>query len=865
MKKLFLSALLALLAVGGASAQDGIRRTWDFTKGFKQTTIDNLTAAGWTVEGAGSIQCAGRSEGPLTYKIDGVDWTVPETTGLTFHQTAAKHIVFAYDRSGFIGRQFLWLNGNKAQDAITIDRVPAGENVTIQFESHDTKTDRGFKVVSGNFADAAGNTTFTSHNEITTVELINGESTESSLKIQATNGFHIYSIVIGAGDPVVAQKVAYLYSGETDGILPILQAREQTEVTPIDVASTTVTAEQLIDYNTVVVSASIPATNAAVATLKEAMPFVPVLNLNASLYAAWGYGEAVDVAEAVGIVANAKSSLLTNVAVSSEDGIDFVELAGSALKGVKLGSYFQADEVPFTEFKEGDEERVPLAHIHNASHNAYIYLPYAPDASEKLVQIIGNALDVLSASKSAITQAPMPGVKLEYKNLNTNITLVPSNTLVAPHVYYTLDGSEPTAASTEYTGVINVTKAVTLKAVAIGEGYLLSDVNTTEVAIMEQPKTPVITSKYEDGKTTVTIDVDNSDLAVYYNTDGSTEIAKSSVYTEPLEFAGPTDLYAFAVAGGAVWSELANARIVIKNAHVAVDIVGHFGTNDGWTKEGSTTAIANNGSFFTDNMNTATSMYDTTVEPVKVKDEETGDEIEIYPEVSWMSLNEPGENPEWMAMSKGEVILFQNNKPSNSNVGDDSGVNPVDITDIDTLFTATNYNLQFYTPYAGEPTNACIQSKNKYAGPFDVVVISCMPGGQASVQVSADGENWTTLGDAIAKTGKSRAWKKYTRIYEGNDEVYVRVARTDNESSTKGGPKIYDIYVAKTAEKSQQLINLFNEEFANAAAGIEELAAPAVKAAAGIYNVSGVRQASLQRGVNIVVAADGSVKKVVVK
>ena len=37
------------------------------------------------------------------------------------------------------------------------------------------------------------------------------------------------------------------------------------------------------------------------------------------------------------------------------------------------------------------------------------------------------------------------------------------------------------------------------------------------------------------------------------------------------------------------------------------------------------------------------------------------------------------------------------------------------------------------------------------------------------------------------------------------------------------------------------------------------------KAVQGIYSLNGVRQRSLQRGLNIVVMGDGSVKKVVVK
>ena len=59
----------------------------------------------------------------------------------------------------------------------------------------------------------------------------------------------------------------------------------------------------------------------------------------------------------------------------------------------------------------------------------------------------------------------------------------------------------------------------------------------------------------------------------------------------------------------------------------------------------------------------------------------------------------------------------------------------------------------------------------------DVVVIANMQGGPILVQTSADGENWSNVGEEIAATGYTRMWKKYTNSYNGTDEVYVRVAQ----------------------------------------------------------------------------------------
>ena len=133
-----------------------------------------------------------------------------------------------------------------------------------------------------------------------------------------------------------------------------------------------------------------------------------------------------------------------------------------------------------------------------------------------------------------------------------------------------------------------------------------------------------------------------------------------------------------------------------------------------------------------------------------------------------------------------------------------------------------------------------------------------MQGGPVSVQVSADGVNWTNVGDDIEATGYTRMWKKYTNSYNGNDEVYVRLAQTTGTL----GAKIFDIYIANAGEESKKLLEELNEEYTN---GIQDISYSTKKIAAGIYNLNGARVNTLQRGINIVVYSDGQVKKVLVK
>ena len=204
-------------------------------------------------------------------------------------------------------------------------------------------------------------------------------------------------------------------------------------------------------------------------------------------------------------------------------------------------------------------------------------------------------------------------------------------------------------------------------------------------------------------------------------------------------------------------------------------------------------------------------MYDTSADPVGVtEDPETGDEIPLYPEVEWMTRDESGETPEWQVMSKGQAVLWQNNSISTDKIGtNEGGYYPSVAEDIDPLFPATSYDIQFAAIFTGEPANAAIMSKNKYKAPLDIVTIANMQGGPLVAQVSADGENWTTVGDEIAKTGFTRMWKKYTNSYNGTDEVYVRVAQQTGSASAK----IFDIFVANEGEKSKALLDELHAEY----------------------------------------------------
>jgi len=351
------------------------------------------------------------------------------------------------------------------------------------------------------------------------------------------------------------------------------------------------------------------------------------------------------------------------------------------------------------------------------------------------------------------------------------------------------------------------------------------------------------------------------DVDIWYNfSEAGADTTKSTKYTEPIVITMPQNVTAFSVAGGAVFSELAQQRVLVQNPRVVIDVAGHFEARQ-WTADNNPDgkAVANGKGMFSWGASAAT-MY--TGDGHTETDPETGDEKTVYGPEDMRELevcNEPknGENePEWVLKSRGTCLIWQSLTPQNTNFGDDSNYNPSASTDVDELFPITKNNIQFYKFQGGEPGNASIETINKYQAPLDVVVLANMQGGPLLVQVSADGAEWKTIGE-IAKTGASRMWGKFSAAYDGTDEVYVRVTQTE----ASGGAKVFDIYIANQGEKSKALLEDLNNELT----GIETVADYTAKATKGIYNINGIRQQTLRRGLNIIVTADGKAKKVLVK
>lgn len=878
-----------------ANAQK-VRKTWDFRNGFSSATVANLnadmeqngTGAHWrnwekneadAGKNGDTFWCADagstvNGDNELVTVVNGENIVIPETEGLDMKGIKAKGLILATNYPNAAdeaspngmypyGTGFVWINGKGL--SFKIKQVKKGETLRIGVESHKNTEARGINVIvdGQTLTPTEGNQTPKYFNEV--VYDIPDDTPDvedyTAVQIKSTNGCHIYYMIVGTGDDPNANKtnIGYLYGGNKDSenALKLLEANEQYNVTAIDVTGdvSLVTADSLRGFDVTVASSTVAADNAMVPVLKEAMPWTPVLNLNPSLYAAWGYGEAVATDGFFGATKDAKNdlykglALIPNTDAGLEEGWSGVAYTNGNVNvtGVTLGEYFASDDT----LAVVPGSTAVLVHAHNINHNGYLYLPFTQEVladayTEYVPAMLANAIGMLKGSKSDITKVPAPTFSLEYKNLNTNVTISDANK--SAKIYYTTDGTEPTTESTPYNGTFNLDKETTVKAVAIAEGYNLSDAAEILVEMKHQAATPVINVELADGKSTVSITCDTPNTDIWYNYCESSDTIRSSRYTEPIVLTDGKTISAFAIGEEYVQSELGTKEVMIQKPSLRIDAVAHMDANAEEYNSGKTSTTYY---FSWGKDKGAYPFYDESEYEI-VKGSDGSDSI-VYTKLNAEETVYFGNG--WKIVSRGHVMIWENIKPG-KDIGKLGAYNPASVEDYDTL--ATNYYINIGEWNTSYRPNGVIATENKIAGPFDVV--SFISNGNASgspmlvFEVSKDSVEWTQIGDTCV-LGAQRMYKKFTRSYEGSDEVYVRTRIAAGNS--KAG--VYDIYIMNHGEKSAARENLI-------ATGIEDVnssVADAKAAPAAIYSINGTRLNSLQRGVNIVKMSNGITKKVI--
>ncbi len=881
MKKLFTLTLLLMTSLV-MSAQ--VKKTWDFTKGLSYETIENLNADAthWAQNGTdadGNVnnwKNVGKPDAGSYLMANGV--VIPETAGLLFDIGSNK------DNSIHLATSKLRLTRKNTK--ITFPKLANGQKITIVGRSaNSTATNRGIapvqdyiKFVEGTQTGGAciflGSQAEGSEGTYTFVWKVETEETDSvDVQFQLTPdaGIDFTLFMIDEGDaPEVkeAQKVAYLYEGNLDDDYAYiyLSGDSRFDITTYDMADetnfsawTSTLSEELRGYESVVLS---PAINAQTkpyisAMLSDLVAFVPVLNLNTSLYEPMQWGKAIDSGSKVLNILDAENSTFEGLDIA--EGLEL--LLDGSITGVELGNYFANDKIVAT------AGEVTAMHVHNANRNAYMLLPLSlenmPNANQDVIsQLIPQALQYVTDTKQEGKAVNKPVINVKQENGYSTVSITANN---STKIFYTTDGTDPTRESTVYTEPFTLNAAATVKAFAIGDGFYDSEIVAKDVIIMTQAAAPTFAVAREAGKSVVTITSTDEGTTIYYNFNNSNVITESAVYTEPVEITTPVAIYAFVSGGDFLPSEVASKFVGvdgIDNTTIRWDVMAHFDANaDDWKGKGQQTdetgAIVNANYLFTWGKN-AGNYYDYN-QPIGTVTGSDGQDSTLYAVAAPETLEANG----WVAKSRGQVMTWESLNLG-YNIGDTSMRNPDSADDVigvnDTLGITTNA-LTFGKQPTDGPFNASLETTDKYQAPFNVIVYAGN-GNEGEIptmqiEVSADGENWTKIGDVDYSLIR-RNWKRTCVSYEGTDQVYVRILHT----AAKSSGQIYDIYVMNNGEYSRQ----YSEAALDGIATVQP-AGDIVRTE--IYTTNGSRVGSMVKGINIIrrTYANGVVKtsKVIVR
>lgn len=878
MKKIFTLTMTLLLALT-VGAQETYRKSWDFTK-WSPTTVANLLFEATKGVSGGAWSDIEKSSGtaPTELSKDNCFWEVkhqgnategatlmangeviPELEGLLYTNTTDRSLAIAVNYQvanasdaafgPYQGASYLWL-GSSNKNYFVIPHVAPGTTIKMGVESHKMSDARGVQLFVGwgnsgtQLNDPNGNavpapTTYQDLEWLVPadVEATNEDGTVD-IQIRNTNGCHIYYITVGDGDAPEteeAKKVAFIGTND-DFALTMFDA----SVIDAQTAEAFPSLAELQDnYDALVVGTT--ATEEQLKAVKDLIAFFPVVNTNPALYAALGLGSAAEAASSTLTIADASNTIF--------EGLDdAIETAG--ISALTLGDYFANDKILA---KAGDATAM---HVHNAGRNAYYFVP-VDENTPALYQLLTNAIIAASKTKKAVAAVGTPSISTKQADGVTTVTITAANSQA---IYYTTDGTNPTTASTKYVEPFDVTAAATVKAFATGDGYTDSEVASADVKIASQAAAPVFALNRENGKTTVTLTTATEGVDIYYNFAGQSATTASVKYTEPFEVTSPANVTAFANGADGILPSAPVKKFIgvdgINASNIRWDVVAHFNANsENWSGKGQQTddngAIINANYFFTWGKNAGSYWDETSAEIIKASDGVT--DSTIYTKSLAPSTYEADG---WILTSIGQVMTWEKLNIG-WNIGDTSMRNPdtaEDAIGVNDEEGITENALTFGKQPTGGPFNASLQTSSKIAAPFDVVVYAGngndgeIPTMQ--IEVSADGENWTKIGDVNYSLIK-RNWKRTQLSYEGTDEVYVRLLHT----KAKSGGQIYDIYVLNNGEKSKA----YNEE----TVGISTVK-PAIATKAAIYNLNGVRQQSLKRGLNIIIE-NGKARKVMVK
>jgi len=176
-----------------------------------------------------------------------------------------------------------------------------------------------------------------------------------------------------------------------------------------------------------------------------------------------------------------------------------------------------------------------------------------------------TASSVITISQSAAATPVITPATGTYSSAQS-VTITDSTS--GASIYYTLDGSQPTTSSTQYTGSFTVSTTTTVKAIASAANFAQSATASSVITVSQSAAaTPLITpatGTYSSAQT-VAITDSTSGAIIYYTLDGSQPTTSSKQYTSSFSVSTTTTVKAMATAANFSQSGTATSVITIQS------------------------------------------------------------------------------------------------------------------------------------------------------------------------------------------------------------------------------------------------------------------------------------------------------------
>jgi len=177
--------------------------------------------------------------------------------------------------------------------------------------------------------------------------------------------------------------------------------------------------------------------------------------------------------------------------------------------------------------------------------------------------VVASATYTITPPAATPTFTPAAGTYTAAQSVTLN------DTTAGATIYYTVNGTTPSTASTKYTAgtPIKVSATETIEAIATAPNYSQSAVAKATYTITPAAAKPTfsLAAGTYNSKQSVALSDATTGATIYYTTDGTTPTTKSSKYTAgtPVTVSVSETIQAIAIASGHVQSEVTSGKYII--------------------------------------------------------------------------------------------------------------------------------------------------------------------------------------------------------------------------------------------------------------------------------------------------------------